>query len=103
MALGLGSLLSDKVLVRGEVVEAGVPLVVVEELVRCEIHNAALLKQLIVNLLDGVDWMALPMDVKGTIYEELVRSGSGVEATLVASDQHVPGSAGVSPAQGGHP
>ena len=35
MALGLGSLLSDKVLVRGEVVEAGVgPLVVVEELVQ---------------------------------------------------------------------
>ena len=39
---------------------------------RCEIHNAALLKQLIVNLLDDVNWMALPVDVKGTIYEELV-------------------------------
>ena len=39
---------------------------------RCEIHNAALLKQLIVNLLDEVNWMALPVDVKGTIYEELV-------------------------------
>ena len=39
---------------------------------RCESHNAALLKQLIVNLLDDVNWMALPVDVKGTIYEELV-------------------------------
>ena len=39
---------------------------------RCEIHNAALLKQLIVNLLDSVNWMALPVDVKGTIYEDLV-------------------------------
>ena len=39
---------------------------------RCEIHNPALLKQLIVNLLDDVDWMSLPVDVKGTIYEELV-------------------------------
>ena len=39
---------------------------------RCEIHNPSLLKQLIVNLLDEVDWMSLPVDVKGTIYEELV-------------------------------
>lgn len=39
---------------------------------RCEIHNAALLKQLIVNLLDKVDWLSLPVDVKGTIYEELL-------------------------------
>ena len=39
---------------------------------RCEIHNLSLLKQLIVNLLDEVDWMSLPVDVKGTIYEELV-------------------------------
>jgi type I restriction enzyme M protein len=39
---------------------------------RCEIHNPALLKQLIVNLLDKVDWLALPVDVKGTIYEELL-------------------------------
>lgn len=39
---------------------------------RCEIHNPALLKQLIVNLLDKVDWLLLPVDVKGTIYEELL-------------------------------
>ena len=39
---------------------------------RCEIHNPALLKQLIVNLLDEVDWLSLPVDVKGTIYEELL-------------------------------
>ena len=39
---------------------------------RCEIHNAALLKQLIVNLLNTVDWWGQPVDVKGTIYEELV-------------------------------
>lgn len=39
---------------------------------RCEIHNPALLKQLVVNLLDRVDWLALPVDVKGTIYEELL-------------------------------
>ena len=39
---------------------------------RCEIHNPALLKQLIVNLLDQVDWLSLPVDVKGTIYEELL-------------------------------
>ena len=32
---------------------------------RCEIHNPALLKQLIVNLLDKVDWLSLPVDVKG--------------------------------------
>jgi type I restriction enzyme M protein len=29
-------------------------------------------KQLIVNLLDRVDWLSLPVDVKGTIYEELL-------------------------------
>jgi type I restriction enzyme M protein len=39
---------------------------------RCEIHTPALLKQLIVNLLDKVDWLSLPVDVKGTIYEELL-------------------------------
>ena len=39
---------------------------------RCEIHNPALLKQLIVNLLDQVDWVSLPVDVKGIIYEELL-------------------------------
>ncbi len=40
---------------------------------RCEINNPALLKQLIVNLLDKVDWLSLPVDVKGTIYEELLQ------------------------------
>ena len=40
---------------------------------RCEIHNPALLKQLIVNLIDKVDWLGLPVDVKGTIYEELLQ------------------------------
>jgi hypothetical protein len=30
---------------------------------RCEIHNPAQLKQLIVNLLDKVDWLSLPVDV----------------------------------------
>jgi type I restriction enzyme M protein len=40
---------------------------------RCEIHNPALLKQLIVNLIDKVDWLSLPVDVKGTIYEELLQ------------------------------
>lgn len=37
---------------------------------RCQIHNPAILKhlmQLIVNLLDKVDWLSLPVDVKGTI------------------------------------
>ena len=34
---------------------------------RCEIRNPALLKQLIVNLIDKVDWLSLPVDVKGTI------------------------------------
>jgi type I restriction enzyme M protein len=31
---------------------------------RCDIHNPALLKQLIVNLIDKEDWMSLPVDVK---------------------------------------
>ena len=39
---------------------------------RCEIHSPALLKQLVANLLDRVDWLSLPVDVKGTIYEELL-------------------------------
>ena len=39
---------------------------------RCEIHNPALLKQLIVNLVDRVDWLSLTVDVKGTIYEEFL-------------------------------
>lgn len=40
---------------------------------RCEIHSPALLKQLVVNLIDKVDWLSLPVDVKGTIYEELLQ------------------------------
>lgn len=40
---------------------------------RCEIHNPSLLKQLIVNLIDKVDWVSLPVDVKGTVYEELLQ------------------------------
>ena len=40
---------------------------------RCDIHNPALLKQLIVNLIDKEDWLGLPVDVKGTIYEELLQ------------------------------
>ena len=39
---------------------------------RCEIHNPALLRQIIVNLLNHVDWLSLPVDVKGTIDEELL-------------------------------
>ena len=53
---------------------------------RCEIHNPALLKQLIVNLIDKVDWLALPVDVKGTIYEELLqRSAAGIVHAAPAS------------------
>ena len=40
---------------------------------RCDIHSPALLKQLIVNLIDKEDWLSLPVDVKGTIYEELLQ------------------------------
>ena len=40
---------------------------------RCDIHNPAILKQLIVNLIDKEDWLGLPVDVKGTIYEELLQ------------------------------
>ena len=40
---------------------------------RCEIHNPALLKQLIVNLIDKVDWLSLPVDVTGMIYERLLQ------------------------------
>lgn len=47
---------------------------------RCEINNPATLKQLIVNLLDRVDWLSLPTDVKGTIYEELLQR-SAAEST----------------------
>jgi type I restriction enzyme M protein len=35
---------------------------------RCEIRNPALLKQLVVNLIDTEKWASLPVDVKGTIW-----------------------------------
>ena len=56
---------------------------------RCEIHNPALLKQLVVNLLDRVDWLALPVDVKGTIYEELL-SRSAQESPRGAGQYFTP-------------
>lgn len=56
---------------------------------RCEIHNAALLKQLVVNLLDNVDWLSLPVDVKGTIYEELL-SRSAQESSRGAGQYFTP-------------
>ncbi len=56
---------------------------------RCEINNPALLKQLIVNLLDKVDWLSLPVDVKGTIYEELL-SRSAQESSKGAGQYFTP-------------
>jgi type I restriction enzyme M protein len=56
---------------------------------RCEINNPALLKQLIVNLLDRVDWLSLPVDVKGTIYEELL-SRSAQESSKGAGQYFTP-------------
>ncbi len=56
---------------------------------RCEIHNPALLKQLIVNLLDRVDWLSLSVDVKGTIYEELL-SRSAQESSRGAGQYFTP-------------
>jgi type I restriction enzyme M protein len=56
---------------------------------RCEIHEPALLKQLIVNLLDKVDWLSLPVDVKGTIYEELL-SRSAQESSRGAGQYFTP-------------
>ncbi len=56
---------------------------------RCEIHNPALLKQLIVNLIDKVDWMSLPVDVKGTIYEELLQR-SAAESSKGAGQYFTP-------------
>ena len=47
---------------------------------RNDIRNPALLKQLIVNLIDKEDWASLPVDVKGTIYEELLQR-SAAEST----------------------
>lgn len=47
---------------------------------RCEIHNPALLQQLIVNLIDKEDWLGLPVDVKGTIYEELMQRSASESA-----------------------
>lgn len=59
---------------------------------RCDIHNPALLQQLIVNLIDKEDWMSLPVDVKGTIYEELLQrsaseSTNGVKANVLFFDK----------------
>jgi type I restriction enzyme M protein len=56
---------------------------------RCEIHSPALLKQLILNLLDKVDWLSLPVDVKGTIYEELL-SRSAQESSRGAGQYFTP-------------
>jgi type I restriction enzyme M protein len=47
---------------------------------RCDIHNPALLEQLIVNLIDKEDWLGLPVDVKGTIYEELLQRSASESA-----------------------
>ena len=47
---------------------------------RCEIHNPALLQQLIVNLIDKVDWLSLSVDIKGTIYEELMQRSAAESA-----------------------
>ena len=56
---------------------------------RCEIRNPARLKQLIANLLDQVDWLSLPVDVKGTIYEELL-SRSAQESSRGAGQYFTP-------------
>jgi type I restriction enzyme M protein len=56
---------------------------------RCDIHNPALLKQLIVNLIDKEDWVSLPVDVKGTIYEELLQR-SASESTKGAGQYFTP-------------
>jgi len=56
---------------------------------RCEINNPALLKQLIVNLIDKVDWLSLPVDVKGTIYEELLQR-SAAESSRGAGQYFTP-------------
>ena len=58
---------------------------------RCDIHNPALLQQLIVNLIDKEDWMSLPVDVKGTIYEELLqRSASNRPRAPGNTSRHAP-------------
>ena len=56
---------------------------------RCEINNPALLKQLILNLIDKVDWLSLPVDVKGTIYEELLQR-SAAESSRGAGQYFTP-------------
>jgi type I restriction enzyme M protein len=56
---------------------------------RCEIHSPALLKKLVVDLIDNVDWMSLPVDVKGTIYEELL-SRSAQESSRGAGQYFTP-------------
>jgi type I restriction enzyme M protein len=47
---------------------------------RCEINSPPLLKQLIVNLIDKIDWLSLSVDVKGTIYEELLQRSAAESA-----------------------
>ena len=56
---------------------------------RCEISNPATLKQLIVNLIDKVDWLGLAVDVKGAIYEELLQR-SAAESTKGAGQYFTP-------------
>ncbi len=48
-----------------------------------------LLKQIIVNLLNQVDWLSLPVDVKGAIYEELL-ARSAQESALGAGQYFTP-------------
>ena len=50
---------------------------------RCEIHNPALLKQLIVNLIDKVDWLSLSVDFVQHIYSLLKING---RAAVVVPD-----------------
>jgi type I restriction enzyme M protein len=56
---------------------------------RCDIHNPALLKQLVVNPIDKEDRLSLPVDVKGTIYEELLQC-SASESTKSAGQYFTP-------------
>jgi hypothetical protein len=49
---------------------------------RCKLNNPSLLSQLILNLIDKVDRMILPVDVNGTINEQLLQTSaiSGLSA-----------------------
>jgi type I restriction enzyme M protein len=68
---------------------AGGMLGVIFKSARCEINNPALLSQLILNLIDKVDWLILPVDVKGTIYEELLQR-SAAESSRGAGQYFTP-------------